>query len=400
MATSKKTKEQSLQDVIGRIENEINRLNNKEFTMFFFTVDSKNVPSGSVVYTYELAYAMKQLGYNVKMLYQMANPFSERQLRKQKEKGTYDKMNEQTFCGVEDWMGKEYADLEHINIDIKDSWSVAPSDFLFIPEAFSSLMMQTHIHKIPCQRYVLLQNFDYVTDFIPFGSQWANFGITNCIATTELQKSMLQDVMPYVKTTVLNPYIPEFFRKPVEPKKLIVNVISKKQSDVNKLMKCFYWKYPVYKFISFVDLRGMAREHYAERLKEGAITIWVDTDTPFGFGALEAMRCNNVVIAKLPENTQEWMLNEDGELLDNAIWFDNFSSLADILADVVASWMQDEIPQVLYDNMEKTNKRYTKEKWDNDVKALAEDIVAKRAAELNMFLENAKKNNETKESEE
>ena len=106
MATSKKTKEQSLQDVIGRIENEINRLNNKEFTMFFFTVDSKNVPSGSVVYTYELAYAMKQLGYNVKMLYQMANPFSERQLRKQKEKGTYDKMNEQTFCGVEDWMGK------------------------------------------------------------------------------------------------------------------------------------------------------------------------------------------------------------------------------------------------------------------------------------------------------
>lgn len=362
-------------DVVKRIENEISKLQNKENTLFFFTIDSKNVPSGSIVYTYDLALSMSKLGYNVTMLYQLENELSPRDIRKMKSKGTYDPMHEQVFCGVGDWLGQEYAELPHVNISRQGSWQVSPSDILFIPEAFSSLMSQTYVHKIPCQRYVLLQNFDYVTDFIPLGTQWVNFGIRDCIATTEHQANLIKDVMPYVKTRVINPYIPDYFRKPVEPKKLIVNIISKKQSDVNKLMKTFYWKYPVYKFISFKDLRGMNREHYAEALKEGAITVWVDTDTPFGYGALEAMRCNNVVIGKLPEHIQEWMTDENGELLDNAIWFDSFEQLPDVLADVIGSWMQDSIPQVLFDEMEKTNERYTKTVWDSEVEKLITEII-------------------------
>lgn len=371
--------------VFERVGNEISKLKNKDFTMFFFTIDSKNVPNGSLVYTYELALAFKKLGYNVKMLYELASELTDREIRKRKEKGRYDPMDPQVFCGVSDWMGKEYGELEHINIAKKDTWTVGPSDFLFIPEAFSSLMSQTYTHKIPCKRYVLLQNFDYVTDFIPFGTQWVNFGISDCIATTQLQASLIQDVMPYVKTTVINPYIPEYFRKPVKPKGLIVNVISKKQSDINKLMKTFYWKYPVYKFVSFKDLRGMAREHYADMLKEGAITVWVDVDTPFGYGALEAMRCGNIVIGKLPEYIQDWMVDKDGNLLDNVIWFDKFEQLPDILADVVASWMQDEIPSEITDAMDKTNAMYTKKEWDANTSAFVENIVAERIAELEAF---------------
>lgn len=385
-------------EVIKRIENEISKLQNKDFTFYFFTVDSKNVPSGSVVYSYELALSLKKLGYKVTMLYQLENEINPRHKMKLIEKGTYDPMADNVFCGVGEWMGQEYAELPHLNIAKKGAWAVAPSDFLFIPEAFASLMSQTYIYKIPCQRYVLLYNFDYVTDMIPFGASWINFGIRDCIATTDLQARLIQDVMPYVRTKVLNPYIPEYFRKPVTPKKLIVNVISKRQSDVKKLMKTFYWKYPVYKFIAFKDLRGMAREHYADALKEGAITVWIDTETPFGFGALEAMRCNNIVIGKIPENTQEWMVNENDELLNNIIWFDSMTDVPDILADVVASWMQDEIPQLILDEMEKTNTHYTKKAWDENVEKLITDIVSTRITELETF-KNSNINNTKNEEE-
>lgn len=377
--------ENKIRKMAERVENEIDKLERKDFTMFFFTIDSKNVPSGSLVYTYEIALAFKKLGYNVKILYELQNELSNRDIQKKKEKGRFDPSDPQVFCGVGEWLGKEYAELEHLNIAKKDSWKVSPSDFLFIPEAFSSLMSQTYASKIPCKRYVLLQNFDYVTDFIPFGTQWVNFGIHDCIATTQLQADMIHDVMPYVKTTVLNPYIPEYFRKPVKPKNLVVNLISKKQSDINKLMKTFYWKYPIYKFVSFRDLRGMSREHYANLLKDGAITIWIDTDTPFGYGALEAMRCGDIVIGKLPENIQEWMVGKDGSLMDNAIWFDNFKNLPDILADVVASWMQDEVPEEIYKCMDDTNTRYTKEQWDENTRKLADMIVSDRISELKAF---------------
>lgn len=379
---------------IERIEEEIKKLQNKEMTLFFFTIDSKNTPNGHLVYTYELALSMKKLGYDVKMLYQLPNEYSDRQIKKQKEKGNYDPMNAQTFCGVSDWLGSEYGDIEHINIDREGSWKVSPSDILFIPEAFASFMEATYTNRFPGKRYVLLQNFDYVTDNIPLGTQWVNFGISDCIATTNLQANMIKNVMPYVRTQVINPYIPEYFRKSVRPQNLIVNIISKKQSDVNKIVKMFHWKYPIYKFVSFRDLRGMAREHYAEMLKEGSITIWVDTDTPFGYGALEAMRCNNIVIGKIPENIQEWMVDSEGNLLDNAIWFDNFEQLPDMLADVIGSWMQDEIPSKIYEDMEHTNKLYTKEKWDVEVEKLISGIVDSRIKEYTIMINNI--NNEEK----
>lgn len=385
--------------VLGRIKGELEKFNKKDFTLFFFTIDSKNVPNGTLVYEYDMALALSKLGYKVCMLYQVDNELPERQIKKMKAKGTYDKMDPQIFCGVEDWMGKEYADLPHLNISKENVWKAAPSDFLFIPEAFPSLMLQTYLKRMPCTRFVLLQNFDYATDSIPLGSQWANFGIRDCIASTQLQADMLHEVMPYIKTRILNPYIPEYFRKPVAPKKLVVNIISKKQSDVNKLMKTFYWKYPVYKFVSFKDLRGYQREHYADILKEGAITVWIDNDTPFGYGALEAMRCGNIVIGKVPENIQEWMTNENGELRDNVIWFDDMRNAPDILADVIASWMQDEVPEVIYQEMEETNKLYTKKEYDENVKALIEDIVATRKSEIETIM-NVKENNLEKNNEE
>ena len=250
---------------------------------------------------------------------------------------------------------------------------------------------ETFKHNIPCKRYIILQNFDYITEFIPLGVEWLNYGIKDVITTTPLQETMVKEIFPYVKTTVIPPYIDNIFRKPIKPKKLIVNIVTKHQSIVNKIVKNFYWKYPSYKFVSFRDLRGFPRKQYAELLQEGAITIWADENTYFGYSPLESMRCGNIVIGKIPENETEWMYSDD-KLKNNGIWFDNYRQLPDILSRVVNAWMNDEVPEELLQEMEKTNTLYTYNEWDKNINDLIGNISNQRIEELNNVLESVKNN--------
>jgi hypothetical protein len=54
---------------------------------------------------------------------------------------------------------------------------------------------------------------------------------------------------------------------------MVINVISKDQSDIKKIVKPFYWKYPYFKWVSFKELRNLSKEEFAKELREGAITI-------------------------------------------------------------------------------------------------------------------------------
>lgn len=379
--------------VLENLENTIKNLNKKEFTMYFFVVDSRNTPNGSMEYIYRLAKTLQDKGYNIKMAYQLENEYTQEEIQALEDKNEIIDENRK-FIGVTDWLGEEFKTLEHLNISTNE-WKISPSDFLFIPEVFSSLMFQTFKHHITCKRYVILQNYNYVTEFIPLGVQWANYGISDVIVNTPYNEQQIKEVFPYVKTKLIQPCITNQFRKPLLEKKLIVNIITKKQSDVNRIIKPFYWKYPIYNFISFRDVRNFPKEQYSELLKEGAITIWVDTETPFGYSALEAMRCGNIVIGKVPENIPEWM-GDENKLYDNGIWFYNINDVPDILAKVLGSWLQDEIPQVLIDNMEETNKKYTYEEWDKNVTETFEKIISERISELTSFYNTVKiKNKQT-----
>ena len=131
------------------------------------------------------------------MLYQLDNEYTQEELE---DKNKFEDANILWRL-----VGDDYASLPHLNISL-GTWTVSPSDFLFIPEAFSSLMFQTHQHRIPCKRIVVLNNFDYVTDMIPFGVEWANYGIHEVVSSTERQLQILKDSFPYVKGTVLPTY--------------------------------------------------------------------------------------------------------------------------------------------------------------------------------------------------
>lgn len=366
-------------EIVQRIETEIGKLKDKSFKVLFYVPDAKNNATGYISYIYQMALTLQQLGYNVKMLYQLDNEYTAEELKKlDLENQPID--DNRVFVGVTESLGEKYATLEHANIQ-NEELEVSPSDFLIIPEVYSSVMNQTK--KLSCKRIVLTQNYNYLTDFIQVGVSWANFGITNTITSCLNQAELVNSVFPYVKTKVLTPYIPSYFYEGNEPKKLIVNIITKSQKDANKIIKPFYWKYPMYKWVSFRDLRSYPREMFADYLREGAITIWVDSDTQFGYAPLEAIKSGNIVIGKIPELIPEWMLSEDKtQLLDNGIWFNDINSVHKIIADVIRTWINDDIPSEITDAMKETAKKYSFDEYKVNLDNLINSYINERVKEF------------------
>lgn len=366
------------EEVIGRIQSEISKIDKKENTVYFFVIDTKGTPSGSLQYIYNLALITKELGYDVHMLYQAGEG------------------EEDEFVGVGEWLGEEYASLPHDNI-MNEDVGVSPSDLLFIPEIFANIMIQTK--KLPCKRVAIMQNYDFILEQTPIAAQWGNFGIMEAIANTEINARLLNEIFPYVKTTVIHPYIHKIFGETKEPKKLIINIVSKNVDDINKIIKPFYWKYPMFKWVSFRDLRGFPQETFAQLLREGIATVWVDSPTSFGYSALEAMKSGSIVIAKTTDLTQKWMeVDNEDKLNDSCIWFDTFHEVHRIIASVVRSWITDSIPQKYYEESSKPNELYSYEKTKSEMSDYLEKVLTERKAEMQELITQVKaqKNEESK----
>lgn len=358
--------------VLDRINAEIEKINKKENNIYFFVIDTKGNPSGSLEYIYNLALILKNNGYNVTMLYQ-----------------------EEEFIGVGEWLGEKYAELPHLDIS-KGDVSVSPSDILFIPELFSNIMTQTK--KLPCKRIAILQNYDYVLEQIPMSVQWGDFGIMEAISNTDKNANLISDIFPYVKTTTIKPFINPIFGKTNEPKKMVINIVAKNQSDINKIIKPFYWKYPMYKWVSFKDLRGFPKETFANALREGAITIWVDTDTNFGYSAIEAMKSGSIVIAKVPDTNLEWM-NDGGEdyatnLRNCCVWFNNFNEVQRIIASVVRGYITDNVPEELTKEADNVSNLYTEKETTEQFLSYIQSVFENRKTEIESVKTQVIKNNE------
>ena len=353
---------------LKRVQAEIKKIEKKENNVFFFILDTKGNPSGSLEYIYKLAMIAKNDGYKVTMLYQSA-------------------AKDDKFVGVKDWLGEDYANIPHYDI-ASDDVEITPSDILFIPEIFANVMNQTK--KLPCKRIAILQNYDYLVEQMPFAAQWGDFGILDAITNTEHNAELLKDIFPYVKTKVITPYIDKMFGTTIKPKKMIVNIVASDQEDINRIIKPFYWKYPSFKWVSFRDLRGFSKEQFAESLRDAAITIWVDDKTSFGYSALEAMKSGSIVIAKVPEEPLKWM-NEDsedkvGKLRNCCIWFDDFHEVQRAIASVVRSWITDKVPSTLFDEAKKVNELYPFETTQKEFSEYLNGIIDNRKKEMEQLV--------------
>jgi len=352
---------------LKRIKSEISKIDKKENNVFFFVLDTKGNPSGSLEYIYKLAKIASSEGYKVSMLYQE------------------DKNDE--FVGVKDWLGEDYSNIPHYNI-AKDDVEITPSDILFIPEIFANVMNQTK--KLPCKRIAILQNYDYLIEQMPFAAQWGDFGIMEAITNTNHNAELLKDIFPYVKTKVITPYVDKMFGNTIAPKKMIVNIVASDQSDINRIVKPFYWKYPSFKWVSFRDLRGLPKEQFAQSLRDSAITIWIDNDTSFGYSALEAVKSGSIVIAKIPDAPLDWMYDDDGNSVGNlrnsCIWFDDIKNVQKVIASAVRSWLTDTVPSKIYDEVKKVNELYPYEATKKEFTEYLDGVISNRKAEMEQLV--------------
>ena len=343
-------------NAIERIKEEIQKIVDKKNRLFFFVIDTKGNPSGSLEYIYNLALIAKEDGYDVAMLHQ-----------------------EEEFVGVGDWLDEKYTKIEHLNIT-KDNVQVSPSDVLFIPEIFSNVMNQTK--KLPCKRIAILQNYDFILEQMPYAAQWGDFGIMEAVTNTDVVANQLHSIFPYVKTTTIDPYISKIFGNTIEPKKMLVNVVAKNQEDVVKIVKPFYWKYPAFKWVSFRDLRAVTKEVFAQSLREAAITIWIDDDASFGYTPIEAAKSGSVVIAKVPDNDLKWADAGDGKLKNCCVWFDSFHDAHQQIAAVVRAWITNRIPQEITDATAELSKLYPYESTKEQFLTYLGKVIENRKKEM------------------
>lgn len=353
---------------IAIIKKEIDKIVNKENNIFFYVIDTYGYASGSLAYIYQLAKFLYDEGYKVKMIYQTDN--------KGKEK--------EEFVGVGGWLGEEYASLPHFDIQSKKGVEISHSDVLFIPEIYSKVMAQTK--DMPCKRIAIFQNYDFVVSQMPYSAQWGDYRITEVITNTKENAELIKSIFPYLNVTIIDPFIEKRFGTTKEPKKMIVNVISKNPDDIVRLMKPFYWKYPDFKWVTFRDLSGMSKDNFANSLREGCITVWMDENASFGYSAIEAMKSGNIVFGKLPKETKEWMLDKDGNLSNCCIWFDDINKLHQNLAVVIRSFLKDNIPSSVFESQERAKNLYSEEETKREIISYVEGVMSERKKSFEEFV--------------
>ena len=60
-----KMNSKEIQNNIKELEKELKKYEKNDFNVFFYVIDTKGTPSGSLAYIYELAKILNDMGYNV-----------------------------------------------------------------------------------------------------------------------------------------------------------------------------------------------------------------------------------------------------------------------------------------------------------------------------------------------
>tara|TARA_R110000782_G_scaffold65140_3_gene132672 strand:- start:2420 stop:3562 length:1143 start_codon:yes stop_codon:yes gene_type:complete len=361
--------EQQKVQIQGVLEN----LKNKTFNLYFFTLDTKGNPTAGIANIYEHVKLLNELGYNANILH---------------EKNDYKLRADEDGNGIAEWLGEEYANLPHLSID-GQQLNVGPADFIIIPEIFSNIMDQ--VKGFPCKKVVFSQSYDYLLELLPIGKRWnVDFGFNDVITTSVKQAQYLTNLFPSIKTHVVPVSIPSYFKASDKPKIPVIALHTRNQSDASKIAKAFYLQYPMYKWITFKELRGLPREQFAEELGKSCLAVWVDDMSGFGTFPVEAFECDTCVIGKIPNLIPEWMedIDQDGNhtIKNNGIWTNTTVNIPELIASYLKVWLEDAVPNELTTGISESKNKYTSEKQKIEIEAVYGNMVSIRIAELNNMI--------------
>ena len=340
------------QPQIDKVKLSISNLREKKSKLYFFIHDTKGNAKASIKYIYDLALTLKRSGFNSIILHEKPD-----------------------YTGVASWLGEEYmTEIPHQVIDGQNV-EIAPEDFLIVPEIFGFMMEQ--VKNLPCGKIVLTQSYAYMLETLQPGQTWNQYGFFKTITTSEAQKDYISKVMRGQSYDIIEPFISDDFKKRNLPPLPIIGVHSREQEDTINLIKTFYLRFPQYRWFTFRDLRGLSQEEFANAISECFVSVWIDRQSGYGTFPLESMKVGVPVIGITPNLVPEWM-NEN-----NGIWIKDEILLPDIIADWTQNWLEDNISEEMYSNIQETvNKLSTKEQFENKTIELFTEYLELRAQSM------------------
>ncbi len=350
-------------------EEVLSKLDNKDFNMYFFVLDTKGNPVAGVANIYEHVKVLNELGYKAHIMHE----------------------NDE-YHGVANWLGSEYADLPHVSAT--SNVNMSAEDFLFIPEIFSNIMHDTR--ELPCKKVVFSQSYHYILELLNIGTKWTDYSYNDVITTSNRQSEYIKKLFPAINTHVVPISIPSYFKPNDLPQKPIVSIVTREQTDAIKIVKSFYLQYPLYKWVTFKELRGLSRKDFARGLSESCLAVWVDDVAGFGTFPLEAMESNVPMIGKIPNMIPEWMqedAKQEGEntvinIKNNGVWTTDFLNIPELIATYMKVWLEDKVPQDLLEGIENSKGQYTEESQKTEIQSTYETLFSNRKAEIQAMVDN------------
>jgi hypothetical protein len=343
---------------IIKLTHALQNLRDKKAAIYFLTMDTKGTAKASVALIYDIVKELINLGYNAIIMHE-----------------------KEDFHDVTTWLGDDYAGVPHVSIESKKV-EVILSDLVIIPEVFGHVLEQTK--DMPCEKMVFSQAYDYVLETIPPGMTWPSYGVHNALTTSTGQTEYLKTLMASVSYREITPKLGGEFKKLESPQPPLISIHTREPRDTMKIIKSFYIKYPQFKWITFRDLRNLKREKFADDLSESFISVWVDDVSGFGTFPLESMKCGVPVIGKVPNLKPDWMTENNG------IWSYEFNQIVEILGSFVQKWLEDELPEELYEAMDKTVEKYSDKVFKTSVSDIFSEIYDKKIMEIRRNLEKLK----------
>ena len=335
------------QEQITKLELSIENMKNKKSRIYLIAQDTKGNAKASIAYIYRLGLALLNTGYNPIILHETPD-----------------------YTGVSGWLGDEYMKLPHKSIE-GQNLEISPEDLIVIPELYGFVMSQ--ITNLPCGKIVLCQAYDHILETLSPGGTWEQYGFFKCITTSEEQKDYINSLMRHVSVDIIEPTLHENFESSKFPAKTLIGVSAREQREGLNIIKQFYLKYPQYRFFTFKDLRGLSQDDFAKGLQDCLLGVWIDPTSGFGTFPLECMKSGVPVVGKIPNLKPGWMSEKNG------IWIDNQNQMVDVIADVVQTWLEDNVLQDLYTEGFNTAEKFTnQENFKTSVVDIFNSFINKR----------------------
>lgn len=343
------------QEKINKLKESRQKLVDKDFKILFFIAQSEYA-TNNVYEVYSHVRTLREYGYDAKLL------------------------TDTKDYTIPEFLDDDMKVLPHIASDT-EKFEIGPQDFLVIPELFTNIMEQ--VKKLPCDKIILFQSVDNALRGLLPGTNWIDFEIVNVLTNGENMVKVCNDHFGRLDIKTYKMGVPEYFNNDIKLKEPVIGYYTKNHTELNKAIKLFYLKYPNYRFISFEDLRGGTREDFAKKMNQSFATLWIDKNASFGITPLEAMKAGSMPIGIIPEIPQDYFTTE----MDFGFWSYDTLTLPDMIANAVRVWLQDSVPQKMYDNMELIASKYTEKESKQSVMEAYIYFFEKRMTEIQNFVD-------------